>query len=151
MVVLVLSACPVGLRGQLTRWLLEISAGVFVGRVSTRVRDLLWQRAVEMVGQGRAIMVYSAANEQRLEFRVHGHHWEPVDFDGISLMMRPNEGGDVESRTMPQTGWSSASSANTSTAGSLWRDESECENDHSCWLHPEPRGRSSPRLRDQAG
>lgn len=31
MVVIVLSACPAGLRGHLTRWLLEISAGVFVG------------------------------------------------------------------------------------------------------------------------
>jgi CRISPR-associated protein Cas2 len=41
MVVIVLSACPAGLRGHLTRWLVEISAGVFVGHVSARVRDLL--------------------------------------------------------------------------------------------------------------
>lgn len=49
MVVLVLSACPLGLRGYLTRWLLEISAGVFVGSVSTRVRQLMWKRTTEMV------------------------------------------------------------------------------------------------------
>jgi CRISPR-associated protein Cas2 len=29
MVIIVLTACPAGLRGHLTRWLLEISAGVF--------------------------------------------------------------------------------------------------------------------------
>ena len=39
LVVLVLTACPAGLRGHLTRWLLEISPGVFCGRVSARVRE----------------------------------------------------------------------------------------------------------------
>ncbi|WP_232783947.1 MULTISPECIES: type I-E CRISPR-associated endoribonuclease Cas2e [Microbacterium] len=57
MVVLVLSACPPGLRGFLTRWMLEISAGVFVGQVSKRVRERMWVRTVEMVRTGRAIMV----------------------------------------------------------------------------------------------
>jgi len=109
MVVLVLSACPPGLRGYLTRWLMEISAGVFVGRVSKRVRELMWERTIGMVKGGRAIMVFSARNEQGLEFLVHGHHWEPVDFDGISLMMRPHDpdltpaGGSP-----PRTGWSKA-------------------------------------------
>ncbi|WP_423232601.1 type I-E CRISPR-associated endoribonuclease Cas2e, partial [Bacillus licheniformis] len=42
MTVLVLTACPAGLRGHLTRWLLEISPGVFVGHVPARVRDALW-------------------------------------------------------------------------------------------------------------
>ena len=31
MTVIVVTACPAGLRGHLTRWLLEISPGVFVG------------------------------------------------------------------------------------------------------------------------
>ena len=44
MVVVVLTACPVGLRGDLTRWLLEIASGVFVGHVTARVRDRLWER-----------------------------------------------------------------------------------------------------------
>jgi CRISPR-associated protein Cas2 len=34
MTVIVLTACPSGLRGRLTNWLLEISAGVFVGNVT---------------------------------------------------------------------------------------------------------------------
>ncbi len=59
MVVIVLSACPAGLRGHLTRWLLEISAGVFVGHVSVRVRDLLWLNVCEMTSGGRALMVFS--------------------------------------------------------------------------------------------
>ena len=33
---------PQSLRGELTRWLLELKAGVFVGRVSAMVRERLW-------------------------------------------------------------------------------------------------------------
>lgn len=120
MVVLVLSACPPGLRGYLTRWLLEISAGVFVGKVSRRVRERLWSRTVEMTRTGRAIMVVSARNEQGLDFRVHGHHWRPIDVDGITLMLRPHAGAsaaiaaDAPSPQTPDrlppraTGWSNA-------------------------------------------
>ncbi|MBT1171799.1 type I-E CRISPR-associated endoribonuclease Cas2 [Bifidobacterium sp. MA2] len=89
MVVIVLTACPVGLRGDLTRWLLEISAGVFVGHVSAKVRDRLWERIVGMVKDGRAIMVYSARNEQHLAFRVHRSDWRPVDCEGLELITRP--------------------------------------------------------------
>lgn len=90
MIVLVLTACPSGLRGFLTRWLMEISAGVFVGKVNGKVRELLWERTVEMIGPGQAILVRSVRTEQGLDVRVHGHHWEPIDIDGITLMLRPD-------------------------------------------------------------
>lgn len=115
MIVLVLSACPPGLRGYLTRWLLEVSAGVFVGKVSKKVRLLLWEATVSMVGNGRAILVYQQKNEQGLAFSVHGHHWEPVDLEGISLMLRPSQDtteGSLPSpraSSQPRTGWSKAS------------------------------------------
>lgn len=48
----------------------------------------MWQRVIEYLGDGRALMVYTARNEQRLAFEVHGHDWEPVDHDGIRLMRR---------------------------------------------------------------
>ncbi len=70
MVVLVLTACPAGLRGHVTRWLLEISAGVFVGHVSARVRDELWLQVLDYVKDGKALLIYTARNEQRLAFRV---------------------------------------------------------------------------------
>jgi CRISPR-associated protein Cas2 len=109
MTVIVVAACPVGLRGHLTRWLLEIAPGVFVGKVSNRVRDLMWLRVLDMVKTGRAIMVYSANNEQGLAFQVHEHNWQPVDIEGINLMLRPalqaaqDDGGDG-----PKKGWSDA-------------------------------------------
>ncbi len=88
MTVIILTAVPPGLRGHLTRWLLEISPGVFIGHISARVRELTWYRVTEYMDQGRAIMVYTARNEQHLLFQVHGHDWSPVDYDGISLMRR---------------------------------------------------------------
>lgn len=104
MTVIVVAACPTGLRGHLTRWLLEISPGVFVGKITARVRALVWKRVTEMVNNGRAIMVYSANNEQGLAFEVHGHEWIPTDFEGIHLMLRPNHRA-----TPTKTGWSTAS------------------------------------------
>jgi CRISPR-associated protein Cas2 len=44
MVVMILERVPVGLRGELTWWMLEPKAGVFVGRLSGMVRDLLWEK-----------------------------------------------------------------------------------------------------------
>ena len=104
MVVIVLTACPAGLRGYLTRWLLEISPGVFTGHVSSRVRELMWDKTVSMVKDGRAILVYSARNEQHLAFRVHRHDWVPTDFDGVQLMMRPQPAST--DRATSQRGWS---------------------------------------------
>lgn len=110
MTVIVVAACPVGLRGHLTRWLLEISPGVFVGRITARVRDLLWVRVTEMAGTGRAIMVYGAGNEQGLQFRVHAHTWVPVDHEGIQLIRRPahEDQDDAQGPTFARPGWSKA-------------------------------------------
>lgn len=89
MTVVVLTAVPVGLRGHLTRWLFEVAPGVFVGRVSARVRDHLWSRICKHVGEdGRAVMIHSARNEQGLAFRVLGGTWSPVDLDGLMLIQR---------------------------------------------------------------
>jgi CRISPR-associated protein Cas2 len=113
MTVLVIAACPVGLRGHLTRWMLEIAPGVFVGKISARVRELMWQRVVDMVRTGRAIMVYSANNEQGLAFQVHEHNWVPVDMEGITLMLRPAarspESASEPTKGTPTRGWSNIS------------------------------------------
>ena len=55
MTVIVLTNCPAGLRGFLTRWLLEISPGVFIGNPSARVRDALWHEVRQYSGQGRVM------------------------------------------------------------------------------------------------
>lgn len=89
MIVISITDCPLALRGDLTKWFQEINTGVYVGHVSARVRDEVWKRIQEHTKSGRATMVFRANNEQRMDFRVHNTHWEPIDFDGLKLMLRP--------------------------------------------------------------
>lgn len=96
MVVIILTDCPPKLRGDLSKWLFEINTGVYVGRVSTRVRELLWERICENLNKGQATMVYPAAVEQRMEFRVHNTSWTVADYDGLKLMRRPLPATDAE-------------------------------------------------------
>jgi CRISPR-associated protein Cas2 len=90
MIVLSLTNCPNSLRGDLTKWLLEIHTGVYVGQLNARVRDKLWERIQREAKNGSALMVFSTNNEQRLDFKVHNSDWEPIDFDGLKLMLRPS-------------------------------------------------------------
>lgn len=55
---------PPGLRGFLTRWLLEISAGVFIGNPSARIRDALWNEVQQYAGQGRALLVVTVLRQE---------------------------------------------------------------------------------------
>lgn len=90
MIVITLTNCPPALRGDLTKWLQEINTGVYVGRVSTRVREKVWKRVRDSTKSGSATMVFSTNNEQRMDFRVHNTSWEPIDFDGLKLILRPS-------------------------------------------------------------
>lgn len=113
MIVLSMSAVPVGLRGELTRWLLEISPGVFVGNLSARVREYIWEIVCANRQLGSATMVFSARNEQRLRFKTCGNPWDIVDIDGLQLVRRGfnagNNGDDWLSVGKPMRGWSKAS------------------------------------------
>ncbi|MEA4854194.1 MAG: type I-E CRISPR-associated endoribonuclease Cas2e [Christensenella sp.] len=90
MVVISLANCPPFLRGDLTKWLEEIDTGVYAGNVNARIRDKLWERVTKEIGKGRAVMVFTARNEQHMDFRVCNSDWEPIDFDGLKLMLRPS-------------------------------------------------------------
>ena len=89
MIVITLTDCPPKVRGDLSKWLIEISTGVYVGNVNARVREELWKRICEHVKEGRATMVFSSTGEQKLDFAVHNTTWIPVDFDGIKLVRKP--------------------------------------------------------------
>ncbi|MFI1392633.1 type I-E CRISPR-associated endoribonuclease Cas2e [Streptomyces griseoaurantiacus] len=112
MTVIVLTNCPAGLRGFLTRWLLEISAGVFVGNPSARIRDVLWNEVQQYAGQGRALLAHTTNNEQGFTFRTHDHAWQPIDHDGATLIHRPAPDARAAA-SAPQaeqpSGWSRAS------------------------------------------
>lgn len=112
MLVLNVTECPPALRGDLSGWLQEIDTGVYVGQVSQRVREEIWKRTVAHLKKGRAVMVFSARNEQRMDFKIHNASWELIDFDGLKLMLRPSaarQHARASATQAPMSGYSTAS------------------------------------------
>lgn len=91
MVVITVSKCPSSLKGDLAKWLTEIQTGLYVGSLSKRVRDRLWERVLKGIGSGRAIMIYSCRNEQGMGIRSYNTDFHPKSFDGIWLIFHPAE------------------------------------------------------------
>ena len=58
MTVIAMDAAPEGVRGELTRWFLELKPGVFIGKVNARIRDLLWERICQTDAANGAVMAY---------------------------------------------------------------------------------------------
>ncbi len=95
MVVMILENVPVGLRGELTRWLLEPHPGVFVGYVSARVREKLWEKCVEARGTGGVIQIWSTNTEQRFKMQMHGvTRRRVVELEGLQLIAIPLPAGE---------------------------------------------------------
>lgn len=89
MVVMIMENVPPGLRGELSRWLIEPHPGVFVGHVNAMVRDKLWEMCCKQSRDGGIIQMWSVNNEQRFAVRVHGEtRREIVDYDGLLLVRR---------------------------------------------------------------
>ncbi len=87
MMLLMLEKVSVSLRGELTRWLLQVKSGVFVGRVSAQVRELLWEKACESRGSGGAMLIYQTNSEQGFAIRTDGETSRTLaDFDGLTLL-----------------------------------------------------------------
>ena len=93
MVVFILERARASVRGELSRWLIEPRAGVFVGAVSAEVRDRLW----DMVSSKRSakaagLLIHSSNTEQRFRIRTFGEgSRQIVDYEGLRLARRPVE------------------------------------------------------------
>ena len=84
---LVTDNAVVRLRGELTRWLLEVKPGVFVGRISASVRDRLWDKVKQEKEAVGALLVYSADTEQGFQVEIFGDpKRDVVDLDGVQLI-----------------------------------------------------------------
>jgi CRISPR-associated protein Cas2 len=91
MTVIVLEKVPVALRGELTRWLIEVAAGVYIGTLSKLVRDLLWEKVIEKSKKGRCILAYRTNNEQGFAIVMHGDSQRSVvDMEGLYLVAVKN-------------------------------------------------------------
>jgi len=92
MIVMILRKVPTGVRGELSRWLVEVKSGVFVGHVSARVRDKLWEKCIRTKRIGGVTQIWSTNSEQRFEMRMSGDtSREIVDFEGLQLIRIPRK------------------------------------------------------------
>lgn len=87
MLVIVTENVPPRLRGRLGVWLVEVRAGVYVGKTSKRLRDFICRQLEEGVENGNAVMAWSTNTESGYDFWTVGENRRvPVDFDGLRLV-----------------------------------------------------------------
>lgn len=87
MIVVVTENVPPRLRGRLAVWLLEVRAGVYVGDVSARIREMVWGQIVALSEQGNVVMLWATNSESGFEFQTWGENRRiPVDLDGLRLV-----------------------------------------------------------------
>ena len=87
MLVIVAENIPPRLRGRLAVWLLEVRAGVYVGRYSIKVREMIWRHVQAGVEEGNVVMAWSTGDEGGFEVRTLGPNRRvPIDLDGARLV-----------------------------------------------------------------
>lgn len=87
MTIIVTETIPPRLRGRLAIWLLEVRAGVYIGDVSKRVRETLWQYMEADLGEGNIVMAWATNTESGFDFQTMGENRRiPVEMDGLRLV-----------------------------------------------------------------
>ena len=60
MLIVVTEDIPYRLRGgRLAVWLLQIRSNVYVGNVSRKVREMIWQQCTTFIDKGNIVMAWS--------------------------------------------------------------------------------------------
>jgi len=97
MLVIVVENVPPRLRGRLAVWLIEIRAGVYVGDLSVKVRDMIWSQIEDGLEDGNAVMAWSTNTESGFDFMTLGKNRRlPVELDGLKLVsFYPVEDGET--------------------------------------------------------
>lgn len=107
--VITLTRVPANLRGDLTKWMQEIAVGVYIGNFSARVREKLWDRVCDAVGQGEATISYTARNEIGYSFQTYQTNRQMMNCDGIPLVLIPSSDSSDDSGHL-RKGYSKAAS-----------------------------------------
>ena len=87
MLVIVVENVPPRLRGRLGLWLVEVRAGVYVGKVSRRVREMIIENIVKGIENGNAVIAWATNTESGFDLVTLGANRRiPVEMDGIKLV-----------------------------------------------------------------
>jgi CRISPR-associated protein Cas2 len=97
MIVVVTENVPPRLRGRLAVWLLEVRAGVYLGNVSRRIRETVWEYCEADLEDGNIVMAWQTNTESGYDFQTMGENRRiPVEFDGLRLVsFLPPEPDDI--------------------------------------------------------
>jgi CRISPR-associated protein Cas2 len=104
MLVMILEKSPASLRGELSRWLVQLRPGVFVGGPSRRIRDELWEKACKKIKDGSVTQLWTARTEQGYvcrQFGLTGHLL--LEFDGVHLMSKVRKPKKTGGRKAPSS------------------------------------------------
>ena len=69
MITVVTENVPPRLRGRLAIWLLEVRAGVYIGDVSRRIREMIWEQITELAEDGNVVMAWAINTESGFDFQ----------------------------------------------------------------------------------
>jgi CRISPR-associated protein Cas2 len=87
MLVVVTENVPPRLRGRLAVWLLEIRAGVYIGDVGRKIREMIWEQVTTLADEGNVVMAWSTNTESGYDFQTFGENRRiPIDYDGLRLV-----------------------------------------------------------------
>lgn len=87
MLVIDLEAAPDRLRGHLRIWMLEVSAGLYVGNVSKRLREEILLEVTTYIDDGTAVAVWPTRNVQGYELWFAGlKRRRAANHDGLRLI-----------------------------------------------------------------
>ena len=102
MLVIVVENAPPRLRGRLALWLVEMRAGVYVGKVSRRIREMIWNQIEKGVGDGNAVMAWATNTESGYDFLTLGPNRRiPKEMDGLKLVSFMPESEKSEELSLP--------------------------------------------------
>jgi CRISPR-associated protein Cas2 len=87
MLVIVVENAPPRLRGRLAIWLLEVRAGIYVGKVSRRIREMIWNTVEVGLQDGNAVMAWTTNTESGFDFVTLGANRRiPLEMEGVKLV-----------------------------------------------------------------
>lgn len=109
--VLTTSSLPEGIRGALTKWMLEIQPGTYVGTISKRIRDELWATIATWVDTHQpgpyAALIETSPNEQGFTIRSAGTDtYQALDHHGLTLITRHHKDASADGNgELPHPTW----------------------------------------------
>ena len=87
MITVVTENVPPRLRGRLAIWLLEVRAGVYVGDVSRRIREMILEQITELAEEGNVVMAWATNTESGFDFQTWGDNRRmPIEYEGLRLV-----------------------------------------------------------------